>query len=140
MSERRPGGVENAFTAALETTPRLPRDAAYVQLGLRYAETMDDLFDALATDPDAAEDRATHARVILEITRIGARFEACMDRLGMSPGSRPVIPNPGGERGQSPEASSLQSLRDGITAGFPAPGLDYAAAVDPAVAEADAEE
>lgn len=125
-----------ALDEALETTPRLPRDAAAVALARRYAAALDDLFDALVNDPDASEDRATHARVILEITRIGGRFEACLDRLGMAPGARPVIP---GERGGGdPTSDRLDALRSDSAAGAPTTGIDYTAAVDPAVIAADA--
>jgi hypothetical protein len=129
--------VEGALEEALETTPLLPRDLAARQLALRYAETLDDLFDSLVNG-DAAEDGAAHARVILEIARVGARYEAMLDRLGMSPGARPVIPNGGAPGGTSPDAGRLDQLRRDAAAGAPTSGVDYAAAVDPAVAEADA--
>jgi hypothetical protein len=137
--------VEDALAEALETTPRLPRDAAAVQLALRYAEALDDCFEALSgrgTDPgaeDAAEDPATHARVILEIARLGQRLEAMLDRLGMAPGSRPAITGSGGEGGGTdPASAALEQQRRDAAAGAPSSGLDYAAAVDPAVTEADA--
>lgn len=135
--------IEDAYSAALESTPRLPRDAVTVQLALRYAEVLDDLFERLAGTPDrpdALEDPADHARVVLEVSRIGARFEACLDRLGMSPGARPAIPNLGGERGESPDTAALDALRGDAARGYPAAGIDYAAGVDPAVAEADDED
>ena len=121
---------------ALETTPRLPRDAAAVALARRYAAALDDLFDTLANDPDANEDRATHSRVILEITRIGGRFEAVMDKLGMMPASRPAVPR-GEGAGGDPASDSLDALRADAARGAPASGIDYAAAVDPSVTEAD---
>ena len=133
-------GIEGAFEEALETTPRLPRDAVTVQLAYRYAEALDDMFERLGTDHDVAEDLAAHARVILEITRIGARFEACLDRLGMSPGARPAIPSVGGERGESPDTRALDALRSDAAHGAPTAGIDYAASVDPAVTDADAED
>jgi hypothetical protein len=131
--------VEGALEESLESTPHLPRDRVTVQLALRYAEALDDCFAAL-TGVEASEDAAAHARVILEITRLGARLEACLDRLGMSPGARPSIPNLGGERGQSPDTAALDQLRRDAAAGAPASGIDYAAGVDPSVAEADTEE
>lgn len=133
-------GIEAALEEALETTPLLPRDAVARQLALRYAEALDDLFDMLVTGA-AVEDGAAHARVILEITRMGGRLEAMLDRLGMAPSSRPVVPSDGGGRaGTTPEADSLDQLRRDAAAGGPTSGLDYAEAVDPAVTAADAED
>jgi hypothetical protein len=129
-------GVHDAFLAGLDTTPRLPRDAVTVALGQRYAETLDDLFDML-TSGEAAEDGAAHARVILEITRIGARLEAVADKLGMAPGARPAA-DPKGGAGVDPASVALDNLRTDAAAGYPAAGIDYAAGVDPAVTEADA--
>lgn len=133
-------GIHDALLAALETTPVLPRDQLAVAMATRYAERLDDLFD-LSWSEDAEEAGAAHARVTLEITRMGARLEAMLDRLGMAPSARPVVPAGGGERGgTSPEAAALDQLRRDAAAGAPASGVDYASAVDPAVAEADAED
>jgi hypothetical protein len=131
--------IEDAYAAALESTPRLPRDGAAVQLGLRYAEALDEMFARLANDADTIEDPATHARVILEITRIGGRFEATLDRLGMTPGARPAA-TLGGAGGPTAEGAALDALRRDAASGAPASGVDYTAAVDPAVADADAED
>jgi hypothetical protein len=133
-------GIHDAVLAALESTPVLPRDQAAIALAARYAERLDDLFDLEAGDA-AAEDAAAHARITLEITRMGGRLEALLDRLGMTPAARPVVPNGGGERGGStPEADALAQLERDAAAGAPSSGIDYAAGVDPAVAEADAED
>lgn len=137
--------IESALEQALESTPRLPRDLATVQLALRYAELLDDAFDALAVEPSLEDgerdDGAMHARTVLEISRIGARLEATLDRLGMAPSARPAVTgNGGGESGPTAEAVALEQLRADAAAGAPASGLDYAAAVDPAVTAADAED
>lgn len=123
---------------ALETTPRLPRDAVTVALARRYAGALDDCFDALVNG-DAAEDGAAHARVILEIARLGARLEATLDRLGMAPSARPAVPGgSGGSSGTSAAGAALEQLERDSGAGAPASGVDYTAAVDPSVEEADA--
>jgi hypothetical protein len=132
--------IEGALEQALETTPLLPRDITARQLALRYAEALDEAFDALVA-VECAEDGAAHARKVLEIARLGQRLEVMLDRLGMTPAARPVVPNEGGSRGgSSPESDSLDQLRRDAAAGAPNSGIDYAAAVDPAVTEADAED
>lgn len=137
---------------SLDTTPRLPRDAVTVALARRYAAALDDCFDELigvarpcprcrATydEGDAVEDGAAHARVILEISRLGARLEATLDRLGMAPSARPAVPGgAGGIGGTSSAGAALEQLERDSGAGAPASGVDYTAAVDPAVADADA--
>jgi hypothetical protein len=139
------GSIEGALEEALETTPRLPRDMATVQLALRYAELLDDLFAALGKQvaPEDAErdDGAEYARTVLAIARTGARLEATLDRLGMAPSARPIVPtNGGGADGRSPEVDQLDALRRDAAAGGPASGVDYAAAVDPSVTAADTED
>lgn len=124
---------------SLRTTPVLPRDAVTVALAHRYAGALDDLFDRLE-DMEAQEDGAHHARTVLEITRIGARLEATLDRLGMSPGARPATRGAEGQTGDDPARDSLDTLRRDADAGAPASGVDYAAAVDPAVTAADTAE
>jgi hypothetical protein len=121
---------------SLESTPRMPRDAVAVALALRYADALDDAFDELING-DAAEDGAAHARKVLEIARLGQRLESMLDRLGMAPSARPAVPN-GGERGGDPASAELERARADAAAGAPSSGIDYAAAVDPAVAEVDA--
>lgn len=123
---------------SLETTPRMPRDALAVALLKRYARALDDCFDSL-NDDDPAEDPAAHARVVLEISRLGARLEAMLDRLGMAPSARPIVPGKDGPGGD-PASAALDRARADAAAGAPASGIDYAAAVDPAVAEADGED
>lgn len=135
--------VEDALAAALESTPRLPRDEAVVQLALRYAETLDDSFRALAfrvpAEDGERDDGAARARTVLEISRLGARLEATLDRLGMTPGARPAVRGDGGE-GADPARGALERLRADAAAGAPTAGVDYTEAVDPAVTEADAED
>ena len=125
---------------ALETTPRMPRDALAVAVLRRYARALDDCFDAL-NDDDPAEDPAAHARVVLEISRLGARLEAMLDRMGMAPSARPAArEGEGGGTGGDPASAELDRLRADAAAGAPTVGVDYAAAVDPSVTEADAED
>ena len=131
-----PTSLSEQLDDALATTPRLPRDAVAVALAYRYAAALDDCFDAL-TDDDAMGDPAEHARKVLGIARLGARLEAQLDRLGMSPSARPAVQGDGGDHGPTPEAAAFQRLRADAAAGAPATGLDYAAGVDPAVTEAD---
>jgi hypothetical protein len=124
---------------ALETTPVMPRDALAVAMLKRYVRAIDDCFDAL-NDDIAAEDGAEHARKVLEIARLGQRVEAMLDRLGMAPSARPVIPTSGVNGGVDPASASLDGLRRDAAAGAPTAGIDYAAAVDPAVTDADTED
>lgn len=132
-------GIHDALLVALETTPVLPRDQLAVAMATRYAERLDELFDMEAGD-DAAESGAAHARITLEITRIGARLEAMLDRLGMAPAARRAVTGAGEGAGSDPARGALEQLRSDAAAGAPASGVDYAAGVDPAVAEADAED
>ena len=128
------GDLEDAFA----TTPTLPRDVVTKTLAMRYAQTLDDCFDALISD-DAMEDPAEHARKVLEIARLGARLEAQLDRLGMAPSARPAVTgSSGGESGPDAASRALERLRGDAAAGAPTVGLDYAAAVDASVTEADA--
>lgn len=120
---------------ALETTPRLPRDALAVAVLRRYARALDDCFDDLDS-PDAIEDRAAHARVVLEIARLGQRLEGMLDRLGMAPSARPVLPLKG-DAGGDPASAELDRLRSDAAAGSPTTGVDYTASVDPSVTDAD---
>ena len=134
-------GLYDAVLAALETVPQLPRDVVATQLALRYAERLDGLFelsmDAPVPEDGGPADGAERARVTLEITRMGARLEAMLDRLGMAPSARPLVPT-GGNGGTSPEADQLDALSRDAAAGAPSSGIDYAAGVDPSVTAADA--
>lgn len=125
--------------AALESTPVLPRDAAAVTLALRYARALDVCLDELDSDA-AIEDAAHHARKVLEVARLGQRLEQMFDRLGMGPGARSAIRGDGGERGTDPASDALAQLERDAAAGGPASGVDYTAAVDPAVTDADTED
>jgi hypothetical protein len=133
---RRARSIADELAEALTTTPTLPRDSVATALARRYAEALDDCFDALSGD-NAAEDEASAARTVLEISRLGARLEAMLDRLGMAPSARPAVPNGGGPGDPSVAARALDALERDAAAGAPASGVDYTAAVDPAVAEAD---
>jgi hypothetical protein len=115
---------------ALRDTPRLPRDAATVELALTFAKQLDRLVVRLAEAVD--EGPVQHKRVISEIDIIGRRLESALDRLGMSPGARPAVR--GSEvTGGDPNSVALDGLRTDAAAG--AARFDYAASVDPAVAE-----
>jgi hypothetical protein len=120
--------------AALQSTPRLDRDAATVELALAYARQLDRLFVRLS-ESEALESQAHHKRVITEIDIIGRRLESTLDRLGMSPGARPAVRDGGQSDGGDPDSAELDRLRRDAAAGAPTSGRDYAAAVDPAVAE-----
>lgn len=122
--------VLSRLKASLKDTPVLPRDAATVQLALQYAALIDVLFIRLE-EPEAVENPAQHRRVIMEIDTIGRRLDACLDRLGMSPGARPAARN--AETGGDPASEALDGLR--ADADAPA-GIDYSPAVDPAVTAA----
>lgn len=127
-----------ALLDALETTPRLPRDVAAVALALEYATILDDATDRLRDAGEGeAEDGKDFGRMIAVIARVGPRYEAMLDRLGLSPGARPATRD-GEGIGGDPASAALERARADAAAGAPASGIDYAAAVDPAVTEADA--
>jgi hypothetical protein len=127
--------IHSKLRLALQDAPRLPRDLAVVELALTYARELDRLFVRLA-EPDAIDSPVHHKRVITEIDIIGRRLEAVLDRLGMSPGARPAVRATEPGAGGDPDSAALAALRSDAAGG--APGLDYAAAVDPAVTAADA--
>lgn len=122
--------IVSRLRAALKDTPRLPRDEATVHLALEYAALLTDLLTKLE-EPEATENPSEHRRVIMSIDTIGRRLDACLDRLGMSPGARP--PARDAEPGGDPASDALDALRTDASA--PA-GIDYSPAVDPAVAAA----
>jgi hypothetical protein len=127
--------LEASLTASLASTPHLPRDRAMIELAKTYARMLDDAADRLSDAGDGeAEDGRDFARMAALIAKIGPRYEATLDRMGMSPGARPAVR--GGEHDGriDPAAAALAVLQSGGVAA----GVDYAAAVDPAVAEADA--
>jgi hypothetical protein len=125
-----------ALVAALEDAPYLPRDRAAVALALRYADLLDDAQDRVEQADDDDESRA-YGRYVAVVAKIGPRLEAVLDRMGMTPGARPAVPG-GSPHGSAPDprAVALEQLQQ--SAGAPAPGIDPAAFVDPAVEEADA--
>lgn len=122
-----------ALDEALRTTPYMPRDVAMVTLARRYADTLDDAYDRLdEASEDEEEQPRNFGRMVAVIAKIGPRYEAVLDKLGMSPGARPATR--GGEpHGVDPAAAALASLQSG---GSPA-GVDTSAHLHPAVADAD---
>lgn len=124
--------LSNALDQALRTTPVLPRDMAMVALARQYAAMLDDAVDRIgeAEEDDAGRDLA---RAVAIVAKIGPRFEATLDRLGMSPGARPAARGGEPHDGVTAAASALAGLQSG-----PAAGVDYASCVDPAVTAADA--
>jgi hypothetical protein len=125
-----------AFDHAVLTAPHLPRDLAAVHLARHYASMLDDAFDRLTDSAEQDdEDSRSFARVVGIVAKIGPRYEAVLDKLGMSPGARPAVR--GGEpHGVDPAATALERLRGGGAAA----GVDPAAYLDPAVAEALADD
>lgn len=131
--------IEEDLTAALADTPQMVRDGATVSLSLSLARQLDDLFRKIEF-VDTAEDYRDHRRLIMSITNIGVLYRATLESLGMSPGSRPARPAGGEGAGGDPSSGALAALRTDAERGYPASGIDYAEAVDPAVTEADAED
>jgi hypothetical protein len=133
--DARAPSIVAAVERSLEDTPRLPRDGAAVELARLYATLIDDAVDRLS---DAAEDDQARdfARMTITVERAGRRLESVLDRLGMTPAARPATRG-GDPHGAPPDPAraALDALRGGTAA---PPGLDYAAAVDPAVTAADA--
>lgn len=126
-----------ALVASLESTPHLPRDRAMIALALRYADMIDDAQDR-AGEADDDDQARNVARMIGLVAKIGPRLEAVLDKMGMSPGARPATTGGAPLNGTDPGSAALAGLQAGRP-GSPAPGIDYAAAVDPAVTEADTE-
>jgi hypothetical protein len=123
-----------AFDEAIRTAPHLPRDVAMVVLARRYADTLDDAYDRLEeASEDEEEQPRNFGRMVAIIAKIGPRYEAVLDKLGMSPGARPASRG-GDPHGVDPAAAALAELQSGSSP----PGLNPAAYVDAAVAEADA--
>ena len=128
--------ISSKLRLALQSTPRLERDAATVELALTYGRLLDKLIKRLSED-EATDSPTHHARVIREIDVIGRRLDATLDRLGMSPGARPAVRGGGEGTGGDPASAALDGLR-ADAAGAGAAGVDYTEAVDPAVTAADA--
>jgi hypothetical protein len=122
-----------AFDHAIATTPKLPRDLAAVHLARTYAAMLDDATDRLTEHgEEESDDSRDFARVVTIISKLGPRYEALLDKLGMSPGARPAVR--GGEpHGVDPSAAALDDLRSG---GQAPPGVGQAAYLDAAAAEA----
>jgi hypothetical protein len=126
--------IRAAVERSLPDLPRKPRDEAAVAALKLYATLLDDSVDRLQ-DAVEEEQNRDFGRMVMAITKIGPRFERMIDMLGMAPGSRPAAPQ-GGSTGGDPASAALDQLRAGVRA--VAARLDPAAAVDPAVTEADA--
>ncbi len=125
--------LSTSLRKALDSTPRLPRDRASVRLAMHYAGLLDDAFDRLTETGEDGDNLANFNRMAALIAKIGPRYEATLDKLGMTPGARPALRG-GDPAGVSPAASWLAHLQTGRTP----PGVDPGSAVDPAVTEADA--
>lgn len=123
----------------LDSTPRLPRDRAAVRLAMHYAGLLDDLFDRLDEHAEHRDDDGRDTavadinRLTSLIAKIGPRYEATLDKLGMTPGARPAARG-GDPQGVTPQAALLGWLQQGATP----PGVDPRQVVDPAVTAADA--
>ena len=131
--------LTTSLRKALDSTPRLPRDRAAVRLAMHYASLLDDLFDRLDEVGEHRDDDGRDSsvadinRLTSMISKIGPRYEATLDKLGMAPGARPALRG-GDPAGVTPAAAALGALQRGHAP----PGLDPGAAVDPAVTAADA--
>lgn len=130
-------GHRAALLAALASTPRLPRDDAMVTLALSLATMIDDAIDRLGEADEEDEARDFH-RMITMVDRLSARYVLTLDRLGMSPGSRPTLQGGEGDNRPDPATSALERLQSESAGATPRqhPG----AALDPAVAEALADD
>lgn len=127
-----PTSLLDALDDALRTTPALPRDRAVITLARRYAATLDDAYDRMSEAGEDEEDQPRNfARMVAVIAKIGPRYEAVLDKLGMSPGARPATRG-GDPHHVDPAAAALADLQSGE----PAHGVDPAQGVHPAVAEA----
>lgn len=122
-----------ALTAALGTTPRLPRDNAVVTLALTLADQLDTALDQLEQADEDDEARNFH-RMMVVIDKLTIRYLQTLDRLGMSPGSRPAVQGGEGDRRTDPADGHLARLQGAATGA--AAGQHPGAALDPAVAEA----
>ncbi len=125
--------LSTSLRKGLDSTPRLPRDRAAIRLAMHYASLLDDAFDRLREVGEDGDSLANFNRMAALIAKIGPRYEATLDKLGMTPGARPAVRG-GDPAGVSPAASWLAFLQSGGTP----PGFDPGASVDPSVAEADA--
>jgi hypothetical protein len=112
----------------------MERDAAMVELALQYARHMDAVSSAME-DLDPIDNPVDYRRAVASYKDLGRMLQEALDRLGMNPAARPVRPA-GSEVGGDPASAALDGLRSDAAAGVV--GVDYAAAVDPAVTEADA--
>lgn len=127
-----PTSLLDALDEALRTTPALPRDRAVIALARRYAATLDDAYDRMSEASEEEDDQPRNfARMVAVISKIGPRYEAVLDKLGMSPGARPAVRG-GDPHHVDPAAAALADLQSGE----PAHGVDPAAGLHPAVAEA----
>lgn len=131
-----PTSLLGALDEALRSTPALPRDRAVITLARRYAATLDDAYDRMNEAGEDEEDQPRNfARMVAVIAKIGPRYEAVLDKLGMSPGARPATRG-GDPHHVDPAAAALADLQSGTAADGP----NRAPAVHPAVAEALADD
>lgn len=127
--------LSTSLRKALDNTPRLPRDRAAVRLAMHYAGLLDDAFDRLTETGEDGDNLANFNRMAALIAKIGPRYEATLDKLGMTPGARPAARG-GDPAGVSPAASWLAFLQSGGTP----PGFDPGTSVDPSVTAADVDD
>ncbi len=114
----------------------MDRDAATVELALVHARQLDVIAAAL-TELDPVENSVGYRRAVASYKDIARMLEATLDRLGMSPAARPARRGEE-EAGGDPDSAALDRLRADAAAGTA--GVDYTAAVDPAVAALIADE
>lgn len=129
-----------ALVDALSDTPHLIRDRATIALALQYAGLLDDAVDRLG-EADEDEQHRNFARMAALIDKIGGRYLATLERMGMAPGARAATRagDPQGVSGGSdPATAALAALQRAADAARAAAGVDPAASVDPAVTDADA--
>lgn len=109
---------------------------AAIALARHLADLIDDATDRLSDAAEGeTEDGRDFGRMVVVIDRLAPKYLAVLDKLGMSPGSRPAVR--GGERdGRTDPAAAALARLQSAGAGAPADGLDYAAHLDPAVAQA----
>lgn len=129
-----------ALLDALGDTPHLVRDRATIALALQYAGLLDDAVDRLG-EAEEDEQHRNFARMAALIDKIGGRYLATLERMGMAPGARAATRagDPMGVGvGADPATAALDVLQRAADAARAAARVDPAAYVDPAVTESDA--
>ena len=128
--------MHDAFCQAVEEAPTLPRDLALIALANRLAERID------AVDDEITEGAVAEGRGVVSMEGVRDKliknYLGTLDRLGMTPAARTSQRGvEGGPVGApDPSAVALAHLQRGAQPGAAAVGVDYAAAVDPAVTDA----